>query len=103
MMVDFGADFLDFTADPPADPTFKVHWLVSNISNLDLNTGRDIIPHFGSNPFTRYVVSRMSDLGSKWVIWAPNGTNPDIFFQIIFSTFWLTEPKCTESDLKNLI
>ena len=26
-------------------------------------------------------------------------TNPGIF-QIIFSTFWLTEPKCTESDLK---
>ena len=36
----------------------------------------------------------------NWVRLAQNGTNLG-FFQIRFSAFWLTEPKCTESDLKN--
>ena len=41
-------------------------------------------------------------------IWAQSVSNwPKMgqiqgFFQIRFSTFWLTEPKCTESDLKNI-
>ena len=33
------------------------------------------------------------------VILAPNGTNLGLF-KISFSTFWLGEPKCTETDLK---
>ena len=39
--------------------------------------------------------------GSKWVKLAKNGRNPG-FFQIRFSTFWLGEPKCTESGLKKI-
>ena len=35
----------------------------------------------------------------KWVRLAPNGTNLGLF-KISFSTFWLAEPKCTETDLK---
>ena len=35
----------------------------------------------------------------NWVRLAPNGTNVGLF-KISFSTFWLTEPKCTETDLK---
>ena len=40
-------------------------------------------------------------------IWPQSGSDlPEMgqfreFFQIRFSTFWLSEPKCTESDLKN--
>ena len=37
--------------------------------------------------------TRWPDLGPKWVRLAPNGTNPGIF--------QISEPKCTESDLKN--
>ena len=44
-------------------------------------------------------VSRLPDLAPKWVRLAPKGTNPGNF-QIRFSTFWRTAPKCTESDLK---
>ena len=44
--------------------------------------------------------TRRPDLAPKWVRLDPNGTNQGIF-QIRFSTFWLGEPKCTESDLKN--
>ena len=32
---------------------------------------------------------------------APNGINLGLF-KISFSTFWLDEPKCTESDLKKV-
>ena len=35
----------------------------------------------------------------NWVRLAPNGTNLGLF-KISFSTFWLGEPKCTETDLK---
>ena len=35
----------------------------------------------------------------NWVRLAPNGTNLGLF-KISFSTFWLDEPKCTETYLK---
>ena len=35
----------------------------------------------------------------NWVRFAPNGTNLGLF-KISFSTFWLAEPKSTETDLK---
>ena len=35
----------------------------------------------------------------NWVRLAPNGINLGLF-KISFSTFWLGEPKCTETDLK---
>ena len=47
----------------------------------------------------------------NWVRLAPNETNRGLFknsfsnlgfLKISFSTFWLVEPKCTETDLKNL-
>ena len=41
----------------------------------------------------------MSDLGQNWTRLTLNGTNLGLF-KIIFSTFWLGEPKCTETDLK---
>ena len=43
--------------------------------------------------------SECPDLGPKWVRLSTNGTNPGIF-QTRFSTFWVIEPKCIESDLK---
>ena len=36
---------------------------------------------------------------SKWVRFGPNATNLGLF-KISFSTVWLAEPKCTETDLK---
>ena len=36
--------------------------------------------------------SKLGQIGPKW-------DKSGDFFQIRFSTFWLTEPKCTESDL----
>ena len=48
----------------------------------------------------------MKCLAQAWKIWhpnwvrlAPNWTNLGLF-KISFSTFWLGEPKCTETDLK---
>ena len=41
----------------------------------------------------------MSNFASKWVRLAPNKKNTGIF-KISFSTFWLGDPKCTETDLK---
>ena len=35
----------------------------------------------------------------SWLRLAPNGTNLGLF-KISFSTFWLAEPKFTETDLK---
>ena len=35
-----------------------------------------------------------------WDRLAPNGTNQGLL-KISFSTFWLGEPKCTETDLKS--
>ena len=35
----------------------------------------------------------------NWVRLAPNGTNLGLF-KVSFNTFWLGEPKCTETDLK---
>ena len=37
-------------------------------------------------------------VGKNWVRLAPNGTNLGLF-KISFSTFWLAETKCTETDL----
>ena len=36
---------------------------------------------------------------TNWVRLAPNGTKQGLF-KISFSTFWLAEPKCNETDLK---
>ena len=36
-----------------------------------------------------------------WVRLASNGTNLGLF-KISFSTFWLGEPQCTETDLKQI-
>ena len=41
---------------------------------------------------------RMSSCDLIWVRLAQNGTNLGLF-KISFSTFWLGEPKCTETDL----
>ena len=43
--------------------------------------------------------SWVSSFAPDWVRLAPNGTNLWLF-KISFSTFWLSEPKCTETDLK---
>ena len=40
-----------------------------------------------------------SRLASNWVRLVPNETNLGLF-KFSFSTFWLAEPKCTETDLK---
>ena len=46
-------------------------------------------------------VSRWPDrLGPKVGQIGPKWDKDGEFFQIRFSTFWLDEPKCTESDLK---
>ena len=47
------------------------------------------------------IVPGVSRLLPNWVTLTRNGTNGNVgLFQIRFSTFWLSEPKCTESDLK---
>ena len=43
-----------------------------------------------------------SDLGRIMVRLVPNGTNRGLFFRSDFSTFWLTEPKCTEIRSENV-
>ena len=44
-------------------------------------------------------VTWISEYVTNKVSLAPNGLNLG-FFKISFSTFWLTEPKCTKTDLK---
>ena len=46
-----------------------------------------------------YFYMRDVKVCSKFGQLAPNGTNLRLF-KISFSTFWLTKPKCTETDLK---
>ena len=47
-----------------------------------------------------YVTSDVTISHRDVVTLAPNGTNMGLF-KISFSTFWLVEPKCTETDPKN--
>ena len=48
---------------------------------------------------TCQVLTRDVEVGKNCVKLAPNGKNLRLF-KISFSTFWLGEPKCTETDLK---
>ena len=41
---------------------------------------------------------RVSGWAPNWARFSPNGTNLGLF-KISFSTFWLGEPKCTETNL----
>ena len=55
--------------------------------------------HEHGDLYTFYITPADVSLDSKVVRLAPNGINVGLF-KISFSTFWLTEPKCTETDLK---
>jgi len=53
MLVDFGNDFMNKSATPPPEPTFVVHWMVADITGSKVEQGNEIIPYFGSNPFSK--------------------------------------------------
>ena len=48
---------------------------------------------------THRILSNLSSNSLNQIRWTPNGTNLRLF-KISFSTFWLAEPKCSETDLK---
>ena len=61
-------------------PSFSITW-----HRFWFTLGRTLTP----------LLPLLSDLGSKTISLAPNGTNPGLF-RTYFSTFWLDEPKRTE-------
>ena len=67
-------------------------WAIVNMAALYTHT---------KQPLLTAEKLQMTDLGPKWVTFAPNGNKTGIF-QFRFSTFWLGEPKCTESELKKI-
>ena len=72
-----------------SEPQWWTNWSVISV------TGQSDIPGLAE-----LRVSGMSNWHPNRVRLAPNGTNLGVF-KISFSTFWLAEPKCTETDLKN--
>ena len=72
------------------------HLLPSWVLHSQILTFKDVVNWTANDHILKLDVKFCIQIGSDW---PPNGTNVGLF-KISFSTFWLGDPKCTETDLK---